>query len=99
MLHECSYFEMDSVCQRLRFEMTFLKMPRRESTNAEASRASGMLQGGLKQIVVAEKLQVSQSVISRLWNGFRERFHVGKNNVAGRRKPTPAQDRFITVSE
>ena len=72
MLHECSYFEIKSVYQRLRFETSFLKMPRRKLTNAEANRAIGMLHGGLTQVVVAERLQVSQSVISRLWNRFRE---------------------------
>lgn len=99
MLHECSYFEMESVYQRLRFETSFLKMPRRKLTNAEANRAIGMLQGGLTQVVVAERLQVSQSVISRLWNRFRETGSVlERPRLGGRRKTTPAQDRFITVS-
>ena len=72
MLHECSYFEMESVYQRLRFETSFLKMSRRKLTNAEANKAIGMLQGGPTQVVVAERLQVSQSVISRLWNRLRK---------------------------
>ena len=43
-------------------------MHRRKFTTAEGYRAIGMLESGQRQVDVPERLEVSQSVISRLFN-------------------------------
>lgn len=58
-----------------------------------------MLQAGLSQRHVATELGVSQSVVSRAWNRFRQYGTVDRRYGGGReRATTPAQDRFIVLS-
>lgn len=74
-------------------------MPRRKLTSAEANRAIGLLQGGQRQSDVATFFQVSQSVISRLFNRFQETGSVEERPRIGRPSiTTPAEDRYVTIS-
>lgn len=74
-------------------------MVRHKLTRDEANRAIGMLQSGRLQQEVANVLNVSQSVISRLNSRFNETGSVSERpRIGGPRKTTPAQDRFVTLS-
>lgn len=62
----------------------------------ERLRAIGMLQMGSTQRAVANMLNVSQSVISRLWNRYQQTHNVDDRPRSGRpRATTQAQDRYI----
>lgn len=68
----------------------------RRLTQNERLRALGMLQVGTRQVVVARAMNVSQSVISRLWSRHRATGSVQDRPRSGRpRATTQAQDRFI----
>ena len=68
----------------------------RRLTQNEGLRALGMLQVGTTQTVVARTMNVSQSVISRLWSRYRATHSVNDRRRSGRPMATThAQDRFI----
>ena len=74
-------------------------MMRRHLTGNEASQAVGMLQAGQVERAVAGHFNVSQSVISRLWNRFQHTGNVAERPRSGRpRKTTVRQDRYIFSS-
>ena len=61
--------------------------------------AIGLLQGGNTQADVARQLNVSQSVISRLWNRHQQTGNVTDIHRAGRpRATTRQQDRLLVTS-
>ena len=71
---------------------------RRHLTVEEASRAIGLLQGGLSQRQVGERFNVSHSVISRLLARFQQTNSVKQRQKTGRpRKTTVHQDRQIVL--
>ncbi len=70
---------------------------RRHLTGFEAAQAVGMLQSGHVQRTVAVHFNVSQSVISRLWNRFQQTGNVAERPRAGRpRSTTRRQDRYLS---
>lgn len=72
-------------------------MMRRHLTGNEAAQAVGMLQAGQVQRAVAGHFNVSQSVISRLWNRFQHTGNVAERPRSGRpRKTTVRQDRYLS---
>jgi transposase len=72
-------------------------MMRRHLTGNDASQAVGMLQAGKVQRAVAGHFNVSQSVISMLWNRFQHTDNVAERSRAGRlRKTTVRQDRYFS---
>ena len=72
-------------------------MMRHHLTGNEAAQAVGMLQAGQVQRAVAGQFNVSQSVISRLWNGFQHTGNVAERPRSGRpRKTTMRQDRYLS---
>ena len=74
-------------------------MPIRHLTPAESNRAVGMLQAGLRQVDIARELGTTQSVISRLWNRYRETGTTSRRRGQGRRRcTTQQQDRYITLT-
>lgn len=64
----------------------------------EMNRAVGLLQAGIRQVDVAERIGVSQSVISRLWKRFRESGSPAEQHPGRGRSTTAAQDRFLVLS-
>ena len=56
-------------------------MMRRHLTGNEAAQAVGMLQAGKVQRAIAGHFNVSQSVISRLWNRFQYNGNVAETKV------------------
>ena len=58
---------MKDICEVFDILLTF-HMMRHHLTGNEASQAVGMLQAGKVERAVAGHFNVSQSVISRLWN-------------------------------
>ena len=71
-------------------------MMRHHLTGNEAAQAVGMLQAGQVQRAVAGHFNVSQSVISRLWNRFQHTGNVEERPRSGRpRKTTVRQDRYL----
>lgn len=74
-------------------------MPLRHLRSDEANQAVGMLQMGIRQVEVAERFGVSQSVISRLWNRHRTTGSVHRRRGQGRRRCTTVRDdRFLTLN-
>jgi transposase len=72
-------------------------MMRRHLTGNEAAQAVGMIQAGQVQRAVAGQFNISQSVISRLWNGFQHTGNVAERPRSGRpRKTTMRQDRYLS---
>ena len=66
---------------------------RRHLSQDEMNRSTGMLHSGLSQRHVANVLDVSQSVVSRMWTGNVRHLHAG-----GRERSTnEVQDRFLVV--
>ena len=57
---------------------------RRHLTGVEAAQAVGMVQSGVVQRTVAAHFNVSQSVISRLWNRFHQTGVVAERPRSGR---------------
>jgi transposase len=72
-------------------------MMRRHLTSNEAAQAVGMILAGQVQRAVAGHFNVSQSVISRLWNRFQHTGNVAERPRSGRpRKTTVRQDRYLS---
>ncbi|GFT81361.1 transposable element Tcb2 transposase [Trichonephila clavipes] len=72
---------------------------RSHSTDSEAWRVVGRLEGGQTQAEVAQAIGVSQSVISRIWNRLLETGSAGRRPVQGRRRATtPNEDRYLVLT-
>ncbi|GFV73331.1 transposable element Tcb2 transposase [Trichonephila clavipes] len=68
-------------------------------TDSDAWRVVGRLEGGQTQVVVAQAIGVSQSVISRIWNRFLETGSAGRRPGQGRRRATtPNEDRYLVLT-
>ncbi|CAH1366587.1 unnamed protein product [Tenebrio molitor] len=63
-------------------------MPLRHLTSDEANQAIGILQMGIRQVEIAERFEVSQSVISRLWTRYRDTGSIRRRRGQGRRRCT-----------
>lgn len=63
----------------------------------EMNRAVGMLEVGVRQVDVAERLGTTQSVISRLWRRYRDTGNPRERHLGRRRVTTAIQDRYITL--
>lgn len=63
----------------------------------EMNRAVGMLEVGVRQVDVAERLGTTQSVISRLWRRYRDTGNPRERHLGRRRATTAIQDRYITL--
>ena len=62
----------------------------------KAAQAVGMVQSGVVQRTVAAHFNVSQNVISRLWNRFHQTGVVAEGPRSGRpRSTTACQDRYL----
>ncbi|GFW02050.1 transposable element Tcb2 transposase [Trichonephila clavipes] len=62
-------------------------------------RAVGWMKMGLSQADAARRLNVSRSVVHRLWNQYQTEVSVSRRHVPGQpRATTPAGDRFIALS-
>ncbi|GFV95828.1 transposable element Tcb2 transposase [Trichonephila clavipes] len=62
-------------------------------------RAVGWMEMGLSQADVARRLNVSRSVVQRLWDQYQSEDSVSRRPVPGRpRATTPAEDRFLALS-
>ncbi|GFW10425.1 transposable element Tcb2 transposase [Trichonephila clavipes] len=62
-------------------------------------RIVGMLESLRSQTEMSRILNVDQSAISRLWQGFRRSGYVTRQPVSGRpRVTTPNQDRYLVIS-
>ena len=71
---------------------------RRRLSEEEMNKGSGMLEAGLSQREVARVLEVSQSVVSRMWTRFHLTGNVMHQHAGGReRSTTRTQDRFIAL--
>ena len=58
-----------------------------------------MLEGGQTQVEVAQAMEVSQSVISRIWNRFLETGSACRRPGQGRRRATtPNEDRYLLLT-
>ncbi|GBM71547.1 hypothetical protein AVEN_41671-1 [Araneus ventricosus] len=54
---------------------------------------------GLSQTDAARRLNVSRSVVQRLWDQYQSEDSVSRRHVSGRpRVTTPAEDRFLALS-
>jgi transposase len=72
-------------------------MMRRHLTGNEAAQAVGIFQAGQVQRAVAGQFNVSQNVISRLWNGFQHTGNVAERPRSGRpRKTTMRQNPYLS---
>ncbi|GFW30379.1 transposable element Tcb2 transposase [Trichonephila clavipes] len=68
-------------------------------TDSEAWRVVGRLEGGQTQAEVAKAIEVSQSVISRIWNRFLETGSASQRPGEDRRRPTaPNEDRYLVLT-
>ncbi|GFU47299.1 hypothetical protein TNCV_3822861 [Trichonephila clavipes] len=68
-------------------------------TDSEAWRVVGRLEWGQTQAEVAQAIEVSQSVISRIWNRFLGTGSAGRRPGQGRRRATtPNEDRYLEVN-
>ncbi|GFW08456.1 transposable element Tcb2 transposase [Trichonephila clavipes] len=68
-------------------------------TNSEAWRVVGRLEGGQTQAEVAQAIEVSQSVISRIWNRFLETGSASRRPGQDRRRATtPNEDRYLVLT-
>ena len=69
---------------------------RRRLTSDELHVGIGMLEAGSSQRNVAEHLDVSQSVVSRMWNRYQTNGNAQHRHGGGRAKATEdIQDRYI----
>ncbi|GFV15204.1 transposable element Tcb2 transposase [Trichonephila clavipes] len=72
---------------------------RRRLPNSLRWRAVGWVEMGLSQADVARRLNVSRSVVQRLWDQYQSEDSVSRRPVPGRpRATTPAEDRFLALS-
>lgn len=62
------------------------------------NRAVGILQGGMLQIDVNERIVVSQSVISRLWRRFRDTGSPAEKHPGRGRATALGHDRFLVLT-
>ncbi|GBL74437.1 Transposable element Tcb2 transposase [Araneus ventricosus] len=62
-------------------------------------RAVGWMEMGLSQANAARRLNVSRSVVQRLWDQYQSEDSVSRRHVSGRPRVTiPAEDRFLALS-
>ncbi|GFX59142.1 HTH_Tnp_Tc3_2 domain-containing protein [Trichonephila clavipes] len=72
---------------------------RRRLPNSLRWRAVGWMEMGLSQAEAARRLNVSRSVVQRLWDQYQSEDSVSRRPVPGRqRATTPAEDRFLALS-
>ncbi|GFX89434.1 uncharacterized protein TNCV_4774651 [Trichonephila clavipes] len=72
---------------------------RRRLPNSLRWRAVGWMEMGLSQADVARRLNVSRSVVQRLWDQYQSEDSVSRRPVPGRpQATTPAEDRFLPLS-
>ncbi|GFV55215.1 transposable element Tcb2 transposase [Trichonephila clavipes] len=72
---------------------------RRRLPNSLRWRAVGWMQMGFSQADAARRLNVSRSVVQRLWDQYQSEDSVSRRPVPGRpRATTPAEDRFLALS-
>ncbi|GFW77560.1 HTH_Tnp_Tc3_2 domain-containing protein [Trichonephila clavipes] len=72
---------------------------RRRLPNSLRWRAVGWMEMGLSQADAARRLNVSRSVVQRLWDQYQSEESVSRRPVPGRpRATTPAEDRFLALS-
>ncbi|GFV46254.1 transposable element Tcb2 transposase [Trichonephila clavipes] len=72
---------------------------RRRLPNSLRWRAVGWMEMGLSQADDARRLNVSRSVVQRLWDQYQSEDSVSRRPVPGRpRATTPAEDRFLALS-
>ncbi|GFW93511.1 uncharacterized protein TNCV_47141 [Trichonephila clavipes] len=72
---------------------------RRRLPNSLSWRAVGWMEMGLSQADAARRLNVSRSVVHRLWDQYQSEDSVSRRPVPGRpRATTPAEDRFLALS-
>ncbi|GFV21457.1 uncharacterized protein TNCV_3180461 [Trichonephila clavipes] len=71
---------------------------RRRLPNSLRWRAVGWMEMGLSQADAARRLNVSRSVVQRLWDQYQSEDSVSRRPVPGRpRATTPAEDRFLAL--
>ncbi|GFV77643.1 transposable element Tcb2 transposase [Trichonephila clavipes] len=72
---------------------------RRRLPNSLRWRAVGWMEMGLWQADAARRLNVSRSVVQRLWDQYQSEDSVSRRPVPGRpRATTPAEERFLALS-
>ncbi|GFW57603.1 HTH_Tnp_Tc3_2 domain-containing protein [Trichonephila clavipes] len=72
---------------------------RRRLPNSLRWREVGWMEMGLSQADAARRLNVSRSVVQRLWDQYQSEDSVSRRPVPGRpRATTPAEDRFLALS-
>ncbi|GFX98007.1 transposable element Tcb2 transposase [Trichonephila clavipes] len=72
---------------------------RRRLPNSLRWRAVGWMEMGLSQADAATRLNVSRSVVQRLWDQYQSEDSVSRRPVPGQpRATTPAEDRFLALS-
>ncbi|GFU70449.1 uncharacterized protein TNCV_1116451 [Trichonephila clavipes] len=72
---------------------------RRRLPNLLRWRAVGWMEMGLSQADTARRLNVSRSVVQRLWDQYQSEDSVSRRPVPGQpRATTPAEDRFLALS-
>ncbi|GFU73726.1 DDE_3 domain-containing protein [Trichonephila clavipes] len=72
---------------------------RRRLPNSFRWRAVGWMEMGLSQADAARRLNVSRSVVQRLWDQYQSEDSVSRRPFPGRpRSTTPAEDRFLALS-
>ncbi|GFU87950.1 paired domain-containing protein [Trichonephila clavipes] len=72
---------------------------RRRLPNSLRWRAVGWMEMGLSQADADRRLNVSRSVVQRLWDQYQSEDSVSRRPVPGRpRATTPAEDRFLALS-
>ncbi|GFV27941.1 uncharacterized protein TNCV_4522231 [Trichonephila clavipes] len=72
---------------------------RRRLPNSLRWRAVGWMEMGLSQADAARRLNVSRSVVQRLWDQYQSEDSASRRPVPGRpRATTPAEDRFLALS-
>ncbi|GFV96877.1 uncharacterized protein TNCV_4350901 [Trichonephila clavipes] len=70
---------------------------RRRLPNSLRWRAVGWMEMGFSQADAARRLNVSRSVVQRLWDQYQSEDSVSRRPVPGRpRATTPAEDRFLS---
>ncbi|GFY22485.1 transposable element Tcb2 transposase [Trichonephila clavipes] len=67
-------------------------------TDSEAWRVVGRLEGVQTQAEVAQAIEVSQRVISRIWDLFLETGSAGRPGQGRRRATTPNEDRYLVLT-
>ena len=60
-------------------------------------RAVGWMETGLSQADAARRLNVSRSVVQRLWNQFQTRDSTSRRSVPSRLRNTPAENRYLAL--